>query len=101
MLYKFLGTSSWNYARSAKTTVMSCKKKHLCCSEICCLCSGRLQGRRHTHSDNLPEDLQKFISVTSEIYGQCICKACEVSARRNMKRNSGEILHQDGKLNKH
>ena len=42
-------------------------------------------------SDNLPEDVQKFISETSEIYGQCICKACEVSARRNMKkRNSGE-----------
>ena len=35
--------------------------------------------------------MQKFISETSEVYGQCICKACVVSARRNMKkRNSGE-----------
>ena len=45
-----------------KTTMMSCKKKYLCLSEFCCLCSERLQGRKHTHSDNLPEDVQKFIS---------------------------------------
>ena len=70
------------------TTVMSCKKKHLCLSEFCCLYS------KHTDSDNLPEDLQKFNN-----YGQCICKACEVSAGRNMKRNRANILHQDGKPN--
>ena len=45
-------------------------------SEFCCLCSGRLHGRRNTHSDNLPEDVQKFIYETTEICGQCICNAC-------------------------
>ena len=32
--------------------LMSCKKKNLCLSEFCSLCSGSFQGRRHTHSDN-------------------------------------------------
>ena len=70
-----------------KTTIMSCKKKYLCLSEFWCLCSGRLQGRRHTHSDNLAEDVQKFISETSvSAYVRHVR-----SARRNMKkRNSGE-----------
>ena len=37
------------------------QKEALFLYEFCFLCSGRLQGRRHTHSDNLTEDLQKFI----------------------------------------
>ena len=52
-----------------KNNLMSYKKKHyVCLSEFCCLCSGRLQGRRHTDSDNLPEDLQKFIYVKLQKY---------------------------------
>ena len=42
-----------------KTSVMSCKKKHLCLSGFCCLYSGRFQA--HT----LPEDLQKFNMVSA------------------------------------
>ena len=38
---------------------MSCKKKHLCLSEFCCLYSGRFQA--HT----LPEDLQKFNMISA------------------------------------
>ena len=41
-------------------------------SEFFCLCSGRLQRRRHTHSDNLPEDLQKFTMVSAYVrYVRC------------------------------
>ena len=49
-----------------KTTVMSCKK-NIVFVEFCGLCSGRLIGRRHTLSDNLPEDLQKFNMVSAYV----------------------------------
>ena len=39
--------------------LMSCKKKHLCLSEFCCLYSGRFQAHA------LPEDLQKFNMVSA------------------------------------
>ena len=46
------------------------------------LCSGRLQGRRHTLSDNLPEDLQKFSMVSA--YVSCsVPFCCQRSAINN------------------
>lgn len=72
---------------------MSSKKK--CVGETCCLCSGRLYGRKHTHTERLSEDLQKFlldVSALGEGCGQCVCRACEVSAKDCMKKwESGTV----------
>ena len=52
-----------------KTPVMSCKKKHLCFS-VCTQDGSKEEGQ--THSDSLPEDLQKFTMVSAYVrYVRC------------------------------
>ena len=54
------------------------------------MCSGKLYGRKHTHTEKLTSELDKSgLDIASE---QCVCRACELSSKDCMKKgDSGDV----------
>ncbi len=83
----------WALERSVE---MSFRKK--CGRETCCcLCSCKLYGKKHTHTERFNEELQSFLLDNSGLEKilneQCVCRACEASMKECMKkRDNGEVF---------
>ena len=60
------------------------------CEESCCLCSCTLHGRHHFHTERIATEIcNNVVEIAQE---QCVCRVCELSIKRNVKKkDNGEV----------
>ncbi len=83
------GTCLWIAAALVNINMSEGSKKK-CAGDSCCLCSVKFNGRKHTHTDRFSSNLRNFLGTSEDLEienRQCVCRACEVSAKDCMKKN--------------